>query len=83
MHDFIKSSKDLAVFFSPLFIYLFIFLREDRKTLLIKEDNYRVIIKKRVDPLSIIEKLSTKRARRGPKPMNILSHVRGTRRRGQ
>ena len=82
MPDFIKSSKDLAIFFSPLFIII-IFLREDRKTLLIKEDNYRVIIKKRVDPLSIIEKLSTKRARRGPKPMNILSHVRGTRRRGQ
>ena len=70
-------------FFRFLFIYLFIFLREDRKTLLIKEDNYRVIIKKSVDPLSIIEKLSTKRARRGPKTMNILSHVRGTQRRGQ
>ena len=42
-----------------------------------------MIIKKRVDPQSIIEKLSTKRARRGPKTMNILSHVRGTQRRGQ
>ena len=37
-----------------------------------------MIIKKGVDPLSRIEKLSTKRARRGPKPMNILSHVKGT-----
>ena len=42
-----------------------------------------MIIKKKADPLSIIEKLSTKRARRGPKPMNILSHVRGTQQRGQ